>query len=134
VKTGSSLLLLLRLEGGALFVAALVGYAVTGGGWLLFVLLFLAPDLSMAGYLAGPKTGARIYNAAHSTLAPLALLVGGFLGAGDLALHVAAIWLAHIGTDRALGYGLKHPTAFTDTHLGRIGRERNAQFSTNSPG
>ena len=30
------------------------------------------------------------------------------------------IWLAHIGFDRTLGYGLKCPTAFKDTHLQRV--------------
>ena len=34
------------------------------------------------------------------------------------------IWLAHIGIDRALGYGLKYSTGFGFTHLGRIGKER----------
>jgi Domain of unknown function (DUF4260) len=27
-----------------------------------------------------------------------------------------------VGIDRLAGYGLKHPTGFGDTHLGRIGR------------
>jgi hypothetical protein len=34
----------------------------------------------------------------------------------------AAVLLTHIGLDRTLGYGLKLPTDFRDTHLGRIGR------------
>ena len=34
---------------------------------------------------------------------------------------VALVWFAHIGMDRALGYGLKYDTDFKDTHLGRIG-------------
>ncbi|MEF9606012.1 DUF4260 family protein, partial [Paracoccus sp. PXZ] len=33
------------------------------------------------------------------------------------------LWLAHVGFDRVLGYGLKLPSGFRDTHLGRIGRE-----------
>lgn len=36
-------------------------------------------------------------------------------------LRLALIHLAHIGFDRALGYGLKYGTAFGDTHLCRIG-------------
>lgn len=125
---------LLRFEGFALFLAAVAGYAFTDGSWLLFFLLILAPDLSMAGYLLGPKRGAIVYNAAHSTIGPLLLLTAGFLGAGGLPVHLAVIWLAHIGIDRALGYGLKRSTGFTDTHLGRIGRERDAQSSMRSPG
>jgi len=37
---------------------------------------------------------------------------------------VAAILIAHVGMDRMLGYGLKLPSSFQDTHLGRIGRGR----------
>jgi hypothetical protein len=40
------------------------------------------------------------------------------------ALRLALVWFAHIGMDRALGYGLKYDDAFTHTHLGIIrGRE-----------
>jgi hypothetical protein len=39
-------------------------------------------------------------------------------------LSLATIWIAHIGFDRALGYGLKYGSGFTHTHLGRIGRDR----------
>jgi hypothetical protein len=31
--------------------------------------------------------------------------------------------LAHVGMDRAVGYGLKYPTAFGRTHLGVVGRK-----------
>lgn len=125
--------LLLRLEGVALFLAALIGYAATDAGWLLFFLLILAPDLSMAGYWAGPRIGAAIYNAAHTTIGPLILLMAALLTGAD-AIHLAAVWLAHIGIDRALGYGLKRPSGFTDTHLGRIGRDGADQSSIRSPG
>lgn len=101
---------LLRLEGLALMLAALALFAETHGDWLLFAQLFLAPDLSFAAYLFGPRIGAATYNATHSTLGPLALGLCGQFG-------LAAIWLAHIGLDRALGFGLKYPTAFRHTHL-----------------
>lgn len=101
---------LLRLEGLALMLAALAAYARLHGDWLLFAEAFLAPDLSIAAYLFGPRIGAAAYNAAHSTLGPLALA-----GLGQFAL--AAIWLAHIGFDRALGFGLKYQTGFRHTHL-----------------
>ncbi len=114
--------LLLRLEGLTLFAAMVALYAVRGGSWGLFALLFLAPDLSFAAYLAGARTGALVYNAVHSTMAPVAALVFGFGLASPLTLSIAMIWLAHIGIDRALGYGLKYAAGFGDTHLGRIGR------------
>jgi hypothetical protein len=41
--------------------------------------------------------------------------------AWPIAGSVALIWLAHIGFDRALGYGLKYKAGFGFTHLGRIG-------------
>lgn len=114
--------LLLRLEGLTLFVGMLLLYAAWGGSWLVFALLFLAPDLSFIAYLADAKTGAVVYNAAHSYMMPVTLLTLGFGFASPLTLSIAMIWLAHIGIDRALGYGLKYSAGFGYTHLGRIGR------------
>jgi Domain of unknown function (DUF4260) len=113
---------LLRLEGLALLAGMTLSYAVWGGSWWVYAILFLAPDLSFAGYLAGPRVGAIVYNAAHSTLAPAALMTLGYALASPLALSIATIWLAHIGFDRALGYGLKYSDGFGFTHLGRIGK------------
>jgi hypothetical protein len=111
---------LLRVEGLALFAGALVVYFDQGFGWWALVILFLAPDISFAGYLAGPGIGARIYNTLHTTVGPAALAVVGILSETDWCVQLALIWLAHIGFDRLLGYGLKYPTAFKDTHLGRV--------------
>lgn len=118
--------LILRLEGVALFLLATAGFGLTGLSWWLYAILFLAPDLSFAGYLGGPKKGAILYNALHSTIAPAALAGCGLLFREPLLLGPAAIWAAHIGFDRMLGYGLKYASAFGDTHLGRIGRQRDA--------
>ena len=112
---------LLRLEGLMLLAGMTLLYPLSGGSWWLFAILFLAPDLSFAGYLAGPRIGAIVYNAAHSYVAPMALMMAGFALAFPLALGIGTIWLAHIGFDRALGYGLKYPAGFGFTHLGRIG-------------
>lgn len=113
-----------RLEGLALLAVAVLAYAQTGQGWQLFAVLFLAPDLSFAGYLAGPRVGAWAYNLAHSLIGPLALVAAGLLTAVPLATALALIWLAHVGFDRALGYGLKSAEGFGITHLGRIGKAR----------
>jgi hypothetical protein len=112
---------ILRLEGAALLAAASAAYAWTGQSWWLFAMLFLGPDLGIAAYLAGPRIGALGYNLVHTTILPLVLAVAGLAWQAPLALALACIWLAHIGFDRALGYGLKEPTGFKDTHLGRIG-------------
>jgi hypothetical protein len=113
---------LLRLEGLALFAGMTLLYAVWGGSWWVYAILFLVPDLSFAAYLAGPRFGAAVYNAAHCYLAPMALNVAGFATSEPLILSIAMIWLAHIGIDRALGYGLKYSAGFGYTHLGRLGR------------
>jgi hypothetical protein len=115
--------LLLRLEGLALFVLATAGFTATGASWWLYGLLFLAPDLSFAAYVGGPKPGALAYNALHSTIGPAILAGLGLLWNDMTLLGIAAIWAAHIGFDRMLGYGLKYASAFYDTHLGRIGRK-----------
>jgi hypothetical protein len=113
---------LLRLEGLTLFAGMTLLYALWGGPWWLYFTLFLAPDLSFLAYLGGPRVGAIGYNAAHSYIVPLALMTAGFGFVPPLVLSVAVIWLAHIGFDRALGYGLKYTAGFGFTHLGRIGR------------
>jgi hypothetical protein len=108
------------LEGLALLVGSLAVYFDRDYGWLALILLFLAPDLSFAGYLGGPKIGAGVYNVVHTTIGPIALGAYGVLGECDRCVQLALIWLAHIGLDRLLGYGLKYPTAFKDTHLQRV--------------
>ena len=114
--------ILLRLEGVVLFAGMTLLYALWEGSWWVYAILFLAPDVSFAAYLAGPKAGAIVYNAAHSYLAPMALMTTGLAIASPLVLSLAMIWLAHIGIDRALGYGLKYQAGFAFTHLGKIGK------------
>jgi hypothetical protein len=114
---------LLRLEGLLLLGGATALFWRAGGDWRLFAILFLVPDISFAGYLAGPRAGAAAYNAMHSTIGPLLLAAAGLAFGQTLVLTVALIWFAHVGFDRALGYGLKHARGFAFTHLGRIGRK-----------
>ena len=113
-----------RLEGGVLLGLSLLLYWKASGSWLLFIVLILAPDLFMLGYLGGPRLGGAVYNLGHTWLLPGILGAVGILGSAALAIDIALIWFGHIGVDRLLGYGLKLPTAFQDTHLGRIGRNR----------
>lgn len=113
---------ILRAEWLAIFLAGVLGYLAMGGHPLLLLPLLLAPDLSIVGYLAGPRVGAITYNSVHSLVVALAALgIGWFVPVAWLAL-AGAILYAHVGMDRTLGYGLKLPTDFRDTHLGRIGR------------
>jgi hypothetical protein len=113
---------ILRIESAAIAVVGVVAYLSLGGEPLWLLPLLLAPDLSALGYLAGPRVGAVTYNLVHNwatavLIGLLAIVVG-----EPFWLLVGAVLAAHVGLDRALGYGLKLPTSFQDTHLGRIGR------------
>ena len=110
----------LRLEGVAVLLVALGLYARADASWWQFALLFLVPDLGLLGYLAGARVGAFTYNAVHTYVLPLALWA--LAPEGSRAAAIALIWFAHIGLDRAIGYGLKYGDGFGATHLGRVGR------------
>ncbi len=114
---------LLRLEGLCIFAVSVLAYAKFGGGWGTFSLFFFVPDVSLAGYLAGSRVGAISYNFAHSLVGALVVLATGVLLSAPIAVTAGIIWVAHIGFDRALGYGLKYSTGFKFTHLGVIGRK-----------
>jgi hypothetical protein len=120
----SSVLFLLRLEGLAVAAVSVALYARTGASWWLFAVLWLVPDLSILGYLAGPCWGARVYNAIHTYAVPAALGLSALLLHAHDLLPFALIWASHIGVDRMLGYGLKFSDGFGWTHLGRIGGQR----------
>lgn len=110
----------LRLEAFVVFVAATLVWIALSGGWAKYALGFLLPDVAFVAYLFGPRAGSWIYNFAHSYALPAILaIVGGMLDHTTLLL-ASSLWMAHIGFDRVLGFGLKYPTSFADTHLGRL--------------
>ena len=114
----------LRLEGVAAFIAGLAVFGFAGGPWPLAIPLLLIPDVSMIGYVRGPRLGALTYNLVHNWAIGLAVLgIGAWAGNAGVIL-AGAILVAHVGMDRAMGYGLKLPTSFQETHLGRIGKAR----------
>ncbi len=122
--TDRPILTLLRLEGLAALVAGVILYAIHGGLLLAFIPLLLVPDVSMVGYLRDPRLGATLYNVVHNWALGLAVLgLGWWTGTAPLVL-AGAILIAHVGMDRLFGYGLKLPTSFGETHLGRIGKAR----------
>jgi Domain of unknown function (DUF4260) len=112
--------ILLHIEEATLFLLTLFAYQHLHYSWLLFALLFLTPDLSMLGYLLNVRAGAALYNLAHTLTLPLALLLASYFQHWAAATGIALIWTAHIAFDRLLGYGLKYPTFFKDTHLQHI--------------
>lgn len=111
----------LRIEGLSAAGAALVIFAASGQPWWLIPALFLAPDLSWLGYLAGPQVGAWLYNLTHTAPLPLVLLAAG-AGWHITALTVAGtVGLFHLGLDRLMKYGVKYDHSFGFTHLGAHG-------------
>jgi hypothetical protein len=109
--------ILLRVEEAVLLAVAIFAYQGLHYSWALFAILFLSPDLFMLGYLVSPRLGASLYNLVHTLSLPFVLLLAGSLLHWHLAPTLALIWIAHIALDRLLGYGLKYPTYFKDTHL-----------------
>jgi Domain of unknown function (DUF4260) len=112
--------ILLRLEEAVLLILTLFAYQHLHASWLLFAILFLTPDLFMLGYLINPRFGAATYNLVHTLTLPLTLLLASYLEHWPLTVAIALVWTAHIAFDRLLGYGLKYPTYFKDTHLQHI--------------
>jgi hypothetical protein len=112
--------LLLHAEGAAIALACVTLYFDAGFTWWVLLVLALAPDISFVGYLAGPHVGAVAYDLAHTYAWPVALAVAGVLTDEDVAVQLALIWATHIGVDRGIGYGLKYPSGFRDTHLQRV--------------
>jgi hypothetical protein len=106
---------------------------VTNSSWVWFFVLFLVPDVSMAGYVFGSRAGAVVYNTGHMYAWPLGLLVIGLAGHHSFTTTAALTWIAHIGFDHALGYGLKLRTAFEETALGPIGRSRRVPGTIERP-
>jgi len=74
----------------------------------------------MLGFFAGKKLGSALYNSVHTYTAPLLAFSILWFSWGTSHLWIVLIWLAHVGFDLMLGYGLKYETAFKDTHLQRV--------------
>jgi len=131
VTSAKSLVTWLRIEALFVFVGTVALYVWSGASWWVFALLFLAPDLSILGYLANPRVGAVTYNIAHAYVGPVFLVIvdmvlANLQGASDTfgsLAPIALIWASHIAFDRVLGYGLKSPDNFKITHLGHIGQQ-----------
>ena len=111
--------ILLRIEGALDLALSLIFFKAVHGNWLLFILLLLVPDLAMLGYLRGTQLGTVCYNLVHTLVGPFLIVACAYLTKSLWLLPYALIWTAHIGLDRMLGFGLKYPTRFRDTHLGK---------------
>jgi uncharacterized protein DUF4260 len=114
----------LRVEGATLVAGSLIAFSTTDQAWWLVLLTLLLPDLTMLGYLGGTRLGASLYNLGHSTPIPAAIVGIAWWQHTSLVVALGLVWLAHIGLDRLIGYGLKYGDHFQHTHLGRLGRDR----------
>ena len=112
--------ILLHAEGAVVFLISLFFFKFIEGNWLLFIVLLFVPDIFMLGYLANAKIGSIIYNAGHLYIIPLMLIVLSVLYESSIFLQIGIIWAAHIGLDRAFGYGLKYEANFRDAHFKRL--------------
>lgn len=112
--------MLLHIEGLVVLIVCLYFYGANEFNWWMFLVLILAPDISMLGYLINKKVGAIIYNLFHTYIIPLCIVIVGMYMQNELALALGIIWTAHIGMDRTIGYGLKYPCDFKSTHLQRV--------------
>ena len=115
--------LMQRIEATFLLAASIYFYNFFDFSFLWFVILLFSMDVFMAGYLINNRVGAYMYNFGHSLLVPLTLFTLGAFLSNSILIALGLIWSAHIGLDRALGYGLKQDAGFNHTHLGRIGKK-----------
>ena len=115
-----------RFEGALVAVAGGAIYATSGAdyAWWVVAGIFLMPDLSFLAYGAGPRVGAFVYNLLHLYGLGAGLMAVGFVLGMPAVIAIGALWLAHSGADRTLGYGLKTSEGFHHTHLGAIGPAR----------
>ena len=111
---------LLHLEGTSLLALSVFVYSANEYRWWLFAALFLLPDVSMLGYLINTRWGSSLYNLVHTLIGPAAVILFSLFRTNLSLLPFALIWVAHIGFDRMLGFGLKYPTQFKDTHLQHV--------------
>ena len=110
----------------AIFIAGFF-VVVAQFDWWWLLILFIAFDISAVGYLANDRLGALLYNVGHSIIGPTLLAVVYIATSNQAFLFVTLLWLFHIFTDRALGYGLKHVKGFRHTHLGPIGKAKRSK-------
>lgn len=113
-----------QIEGTVIFITGILVYSELGTGpaWWISILLFFVPDISIAGYLIGPRAGAFIYNLIHTYAFGLFLLLLGLVSGKSILILLGALWFGHSGFDRMLGFGLKTGEKFRDTHLAQIRR------------
>ena len=113
---------IIKLEEAALFILGIFLFNRLNFEWWWFLVLILAPDLSMLGYLFGNKSGAFFYNVFHHKGIALLIYGLGYYLVIETIQLAGIILFSHSAMDRIFGYGLKYEKGFKYTHLGEIGK------------
>ena len=116
---------ILKLEELAMFLISIYFFSLLDFAWWWYLALFLAPDLGMLGYILNAKTGALSYNLLHHKGIAIGCYLLGIYYNSELLQLSGIILFGHASFDRILGYGLKYPDSFHNTHLGIIGTKNN---------
>lgn len=115
---------LLRLEEALMFGAAIyLSNLLPFPGWYFWA-WFLAPDLGFLGYAVNTRVGAFTYNLLHHKGVAVILYFLGLFLSNPMLQFAGILLFGHSSFDRMLGYGLKYPDSFQNTHLGPIGQKR----------
>lgn len=121
---------ILKLEELAMFLASILLLYVFKVEWWWYLIMFIGPDVSMLGYLAGNKLGAWSYNLFHHKGIALLSCAMAFLLKlvfplfdSDWIFVLGIVLFGHSSMDRVFGYGLKYENGFKFTHLGEIGKK-----------
>ena len=113
---------IIKLEELGLFILGIYLFGLLSFEWWWFLILILAPDLSMLGYIFGNKSGAFFYNVFHHRGLAILLYILGCYFKIELLQLIGIILFSHAAMDRFFGYGLKYEKGFKYTHLGEIGK------------
>ena len=117
---------IIQLEEAAMFAVSFFALYNFSAEWWWYLLLLLGPDVSMLGYAVGNKTGAATYNLFHHKGIAIALAAAGFYWGYNELMMVGIVLFGHSSMDRMFGYGLKLDEGFAFTHLGKIGKLKQA--------
>lgn len=112
--------ILLKLEEAAMFGLAIYLFSLLHFEWWWFLVLLLAPDIGMVGYVFGNKIGAFAYNLFHHKGLAIVIYLGGMYLSMPIVQLIGVMLFAHASFDRVFGYGLKYDKGFKFTHLGEL--------------
>lgn len=122
--TASDMKQLIKSEEAAMLLLSIFLWAQLHYAWYWWLVWILAPDLSMLAYLGGNRIGAIGYNFVHHKGVAIVVYLLGWYWSDRLLEGAGMILFGHSCMDRGMGYGLKYFSGFQDTHLGKIGKQK----------